>query len=371
MPYTFHLLGLAHIPTNKKMVACAYTQKTIKLASMLKSLGHKVYFYGTEGSQVECDEFIQVSTKQDRINCYGEYDWTKEFFKHDPKDSAHQIFTKNAIAEINKRKQEKDFLLITMGNYQKPIADAVNLYLTVETGIGYTGIFAKFKVFESYAWMHYVYGLIKKDDGDFYDCVIPNYWDPKDFDYSQNKKDYFLYLGRVIHRKGVIIAKQTCEAIGAKLIIAGQRGNENVDIDSPNIEFVGYADKEKRRQLLKNAKALFVPTMYIGPFEGVSIEAALSGTPVITTDWGVFAETVIDHKTGFRCRTLDDFIYAAKNVSLINPRDCYNWGLNYSLDRVKYMYQHYFEQLQSLYGKGWYEPYSEKDAKYRQWLKKY
>jgi glycosyltransferase involved in cell wall biosynthesis len=368
----FHLLGLAHIPTNPEIVACAYTQKVVKLARMLKKLGHEVIFYGVEGSKVECDEFVPVSTQAVLQECYGDYDWKVDQFKHDPKDHAHQVFNHNAIEEINKRKQPRDFLLVSMGNYQQPIADAVKIDLTVEMGIGYYGIFAKYKVFESYAWMHHVYGTIKKGDGDFYDCVIPNYFDPADFEFSDKKKDYFLYIGRRIHRKGIVIAKETCERIGAKLLVAGQTEGEGVDLQSPNVEIVGYADKEKRKELMRDAKAVFVPTIYIGPFEGVHIEAAFSGTPVITTDHGVFAETVLDHYTGFRCRTLDDFVWAAENIDKIKPQDCRDWAMkNFTLDRVANMYQHYFEQLQGLFGRGWYEITNNEDEGYRQWLQKW
>ena len=37
---------------------------------------------------------------------------------------------------------------VQMGNYQKPIADAVKL-LTIEPGIGYTGVFSSNRIFES------------------------------------------------------------------------------------------------------------------------------------------------------------------------------------------------------------------------------
>ena len=154
----FHLLGLAHLATHRKNSACAYTQKVVKLARILKSYGHQVFFYGVEGSDLECDEFIQVSTEDVLNEAYGKYDQRKEFFKHHPQDFAHLTFNANAIKEINARKADQDILLCPMGNYQQPIAQAVNL-LTVEPGIGYTGVFSAFRVFESYAWMHYVYGL--------------------------------------------------------------------------------------------------------------------------------------------------------------------------------------------------------------------
>ena len=222
----FHLLGLAHLATHKKNSACAYTQKVVKLARILKSHGHQVFFYGVEGSEVECDEFIQVSTQDVLEQTYGQYDQTREFFKHHPQDFAHRTFNANTIKEINARKADRDFLLCPMGNYQEPIARAVNL-LTVEPGIGYTGVFSAFRVFESYAWMHYVYGLLKQDDGVWYDAAIPNYYDVADFPFEEQKEDYLLYFGRIIRRKGVQVAADVAKATGHQLYVVGQGALDN------------------------------------------------------------------------------------------------------------------------------------------------
>lgn len=373
----FHLLGLAHLSTNKEeAIGCAFSQKALKLGRMLKSSGHKVFFYGVEGSTVECDEFIQVSSKAVLQEAYGNYDYKKVQYKFDPKckDLAYTAFNENAIREINKRKQRGDYLLITFGFGQKAIADAVNLDFPVESGIGYADTFARFKVFESYAWMHYIYGKDKIADGKFYDCVIPNYFDPKDFTYRKKKEDYFLYLGRLVKRKGVQIAKETVEAIGGKLVLAGQKREgvaaDAIDTSPSYMDYVGLADLEKRRKLLSEAKALLVPTTYIGPFEGVSIEAAFSGTPVITTDWGAFAENVIHGVTGFRCRTLEQFIWAAKNIDKIDPQKCRDFATkNFTLERVAHQYDEYFDILQGLFGDGWYTKNPER--KELDWLNKH
>lgn len=373
--YRFHILGLAHLPTTKEISACAYTNKIVKLCSMLKSLGHTVYFYGVEGSKVECDEFIQVSTKKVLEKTYGKYDWKKLFFKHDPNDFAHMNFNGAAILEITKRKQPKDFLLITMGNYQKPIADMVGIDLTVEAGIGYSGVFTKYRVFESYAWMHTLYGANDgwNWDGRFYDCVIPNFFDPTDYDYTPEKKEnYFLYMGRFIHRKGYTIAIEATERAGAKLLCAGQVDalpKTDPIFTKKHVEFVGYADTKKRKKLLSRAQGVFVPTLYGEPFGGIAVEAMLSGTPVISTDFGVFNETVLHGLTGFRCRTMEQFVWAVKNIANIKPEACRAWALaNFSMERVKWMYQEYFDQLQGLYGPGFY---SENDTRTElDWLKK-
>lgn len=371
----FHLLGLAHVPSNKKgsNLGCAYTQKVIKMGQMLKSLGHYVMFYGVEGSEVECDEFIQVSTKEILRKCYGDYDANKETFKHAPNDLAYRTFNENAINEINIRKQQRDYLLVPFGSdYQKSICDAVNIPLTVEMGIGYRGIFAPFKVFESNIWRAFNYGYWKINDGLNYDCVIPNYFDPLDFEYSDKKENYHLYIGRVIPRKGIRIVIEAIRNIGGKLIIAGQKGQgvDHVNLDFPEVEYVGFADLEKRKKLMSKAKAIWCPTKYIEPFAGVHIEAAFSGTPVITSDFGVFSETVIQGVTGFRCSTLEQYIFAAKNIDKINPKDCRDYAMkNFTMKRIAEMYEEYFEMLATLLDKGWYTLNPER--KNLDWLNKY
>jgi len=374
--YKFHLLGLAHLPTSKEILPCAYTQKIVNLTKMLTSLGHEVILYCGEGSETSATEQVICVSDADRKRVYGDYDWKRDFFKHDPKDEVHQTFNKNAITEILARKQPRDFLLCPMGNYDKPIADAVGL-MTVESGIGYTGVFAPYKVFESYAWMHHVYGLMNQTHPNFYDCVIPNYYDPADFmgDIPQKVGGYYLFIGRLIQHKGLQIAIETTDRLGAKLIVAGQGDLKNVEGRDfsryKHVEHVGTVGLEDRNELYKNAIATFTPTTYLGPFEGVAVESQLWGTPVITTDWGVFAETVKHGKTGYRCRTMNDFYWASLNVTGLDRKYIRKRALaNYSMDRVRWKYQQYFENLSDLwYNDGWYHLHE--NGSELEWLKEY
>lgn len=370
----FHLLGLAHLATHRKNSACAYTQKVVKLARMLKSYGHTLYFYGVEGSDVVADEFIQVSTQEILQKTYGNYDSSKEFFKHDPRDLAHRTFNQHAIRAILERKQDQDILLCPMGNYQQPIAAAVNL-ITVEPGIGYTGVFSAYRVFESYAWMHYIYGLLKQDDGCWYDAVIPNYYDPDDFKFQPHKEDYLLYFGRIIWRKGVQVASDVAKATGNQLYIVGQGSLDNPSEglalgSEKHIKYFPAVGPEERSELLGKAKAVLMPTFYLEPFGGVNVEAQLCGTPVITSDWGVFPETVLHGITGYRCRVFEEFCWAVKNIHRIRPEDCREWAAkNYSLERVGRMYEEYFQRIARLFGQGWYEPNDERRE--LEWLCRY
>lgn len=352
----FHLLGLAHLPTRREFSPCAYTQKVIKLARMLKTLGHEVLFYGGEGSEVACDEFVPVLSAEARRACYGDYDWRREFFRHDGNDAAHRTFNRNAIHAIRARQQPGDFLLCPMGTYQQPIADALDGMWVVEPGIGYEGIFAPYKVFESYAWMHYLYGRNGQSQGNWYDAVIPNYFDPDDFPFEPDKGDYALFIGRLIQSKGVEIAVQVTRELGMPLILAGQGDPETLGIRDPHVVFVGSASPEQRALLMSEARLAFAPTYYVEPFGGVAVEAQLCGTPVLTTDWGAFSETVLHGVTGYRCRTFDDFLWAAAHIERIRPHDCREWALqNFGMDRVQWMFQEYFSKIADLDGAGWYE----------------
>ena len=166
----------------------------------------------------------------------------------------------------------------------RPVCDAHPDVICVEPGIGYAGgHWARWKIFESYAIYHAYCGLesVGSCRQDWYEAVIPNYFDPEDFTYNENKQDYFLFLGRVYVGKGVEIAIQVTEKIGAKLVIAGQNPEQREF--PPHVEFVGYADVEKRKQLMSNAKGAFVASQYVEPFGGVQIEMLFSGTPTITT----------------------------------------------------------------------------------------
>jgi glycosyltransferase involved in cell wall biosynthesis len=70
---------------------------------------------------------------------------------------------------------------------------------------------------------------------------------------------------------------------------------------------------------MSRAKAVFVPTQYFEPFGGVAVEAQMCGTPVISSDFGVFNETVLHGITGYRCRTLDQYVWAINNVHKLDP----------------------------------------------------
>jgi glycosyltransferase involved in cell wall biosynthesis len=354
----FHILGLPHTVSSKEFNACAYTQKVVKFGKMMTARGHEVIHYGHRDSDLPCTEHVSVLEDSDWQVAYGNHDWRKTFFKFNTGDHAYQTFYRNAIAEVGKRKRKNDFILPFWGSGVRPVCDAHQDLICVEPGIGYAGgHWARWKVFESYAIYHAYCGLknVGRCNQDWYEVVIPNYFDPEDFKYSNEKDDYYLYLGRVYSGKGVDVAIQATKIAGKKLVIAGQK-EEGYKLPD-HVEYVGYADIEKRKELMSKAKASFLPSMYVEPFGGVQIENLFSGTPTITTDWGSFAENNLHAITGYRCRTMGDFVDAIDCIEkgLIKSEACRFFAENFSLESVGRMYEKYFQDVLDVYeGKGWY-----------------
>jgi glycosyltransferase involved in cell wall biosynthesis len=224
--------------------------------------------------------------------------------------------------------------------------------MSVEFGVGYGGVFSKYRVFESYAWMHSIYAGWKNPttaDGQFFDAVIPGYLEPEMFPLGKGDGDYYLFIGRLIERKGFNIAQEVCERLGKRLILAGPGEQKGYG------EFVGSVGPEQRAELMGGAIATFAPTLYIEPFGNVVIEAQACGTPTITTDWGAFTENNINGLTGYRCRTLQEFIDAAEKVKTLDRKKIREHSVGrYALDVIAKEYEDYFHKLLTLWDDGWY-----------------
>lgn len=341
----FHVPSLPHTNTTDEYSWCAYTTKVKRFCTMMSSLGHEVYLYGGVENEAKVTEFITVATPPENKHFIAPFNRNFPMWAD---------MNARVIPEIRKRARKGDILAIIGGMTQQPISEAIPELRSVEFGIGYSGIYSDFRVFESYAWMQSVLSQTKDAAsaiGQFYDRVIPNYFDVDEFPEGDGKGDYLFFIGRLIPLKGLKVVDEIQQRTGLPLIVAGT-GDESLLPKS--CEYVGNVLPGERSRLMGGARAVLVPTLYAEPFGGVNVEAQLTGTPVITTDWGAFTETVVQGVTGWRCHDLGEFCWAAENIGELDRTVVREHAMRYDMNRVKYEYEDYFNQVTRLDDGGWY-----------------
>lgn len=272
--------------------------------------------YGLEGSQVDCPHLDLPK---------GLQQWNSK---------ANKLIAEN--------KSPGDVILCFGGNTNKQATIGHEDCYIIEPHIGYSvrEVFAPYRVFTSYAQLHHYYGAINIDQHpSWYDAVIPNSISPSEFEFREKKKDYVLYMGRVVSSKGVNIAIQATEKVGKKLIIAGAPASlkdMGYDQTPDHVELVGVVNPDQRKELLANAECLIGPTHYVEPFGLMVVEAHMSGTPTITSDWGAFPETNPHGITGFRCHVIKEFVWALEHTHLINKKAIHKRAMELYSDDVVY-----------------------------------
>jgi glycosyltransferase involved in cell wall biosynthesis len=158
--------------------------------------------------------------------------------------------------------------------------------------------------------------------------------DPAAYRFSESKSGYFLFISSLerADQKGLDIALRLAGEIGFKLVVAGTgRTWELIQAverkcRASGAEYVGDVRGIEKANLFANAAALVFPTQLNEAFGLTIVEAWLSGTPVICSDYGACPE-IMTPETGFVCKTWADYTLAVENVHNIRPAVCHQRAL--------------------------------------------
>ncbi len=161
---------------------------------------------------------------------------------------------------------------------------------------------------------------------------VHNGLDFSKFPFHEKAGDSLIWIGRFCHDKGTKEAIQVAKKTGQKLILAGKIDKQNAayvkyykeevepHIDGKQIIYVGEANDAQKIKLLKKAKALLMPINWNEPFGLVTIEAMACGVPVIAFDKGPMKEIIMNNKTGFIVKNVNEMAKAVNKVDQLNRK---------------------------------------------------
>lgn len=135
-------------------------------------------------------------------------------------------------------------------------------------------------------------------------AYIPNYVDSTRFEPAYVVGDYFLYFGRLAPEKGVATLMRAASAAGVKLKIAGT-GPIEAELHAlktelaGDIEFLGYRSGAELHTLIREARAMVLPSEWYENAPMSVLESFALGTAVVGARIGGIPEMVIEGETGW------------------------------------------------------------------------
>ena len=345
----FHLLSVPNTQPTAAFELDGFCLRTRLFSALLKALGHTVFLYGVETTDAPCDGFIKVMDDAERIKLMGDVPYQSAEFNQT--SSLFLAFNGRAANHIRCTKQPGDIICTIAESAQAIIGDTHPELPFLEYSVGYVGVAPlAHRVYQSTAWQHVVYGFSGIMGGRACDGVIPPWFPISEFPFVARPDPYVVYCGRLVASKGLATACEAAKRAGVDLVVIGFGDPALVTYG----EYKGAVSHAERNHLLAHATACLMPTQYIEPFGNVAAEAQLCGTPLISTDFGAFTESVDQGVSGFRCNSLGEFISAIHRIDEIDRFKVRQRArILYSEDAAQASYRSYFRRLEALRGEGW------------------
>ena len=347
--------------SDRRFISCPYTTKMFNICKMFHENGHEVFHYGVETSNPPCTENIEYIPYSVWDAAHGAKSIEKDYEQTGLSYSSYQFAEQHLFNELEKRvKGKTDVILNGIGWWTHKLEDINKLAPHIEFGIGHPGAGAPYQVFESYAYQNHQYAEDKHFSRKWVGNVIPGYIDEQYFYYDSTikqdvKKPYLLFLGRVISNKGVELAAQLAKYCGMTLKVAGHGDYSILSGYEDIVEYLGVVGLHEKIDLIRKAHAMMALTYYVEPFGNSHAESLMLGTPVISTDWGVYTETIQNGKNGFRGRFWSDFLKGIEGVKNLNREEISKLAYNkFSLESVYPKFNKYFSDVLNIHNNGWY-----------------
>ncbi len=160
--------------------------------------------------------------------------------------------------------------------------------------------------------------------------TLHNFVDTTDIRVSRlsEKRSYILYFGRIEQLKGIKTLILAAKQSGAELVIAGdgtwtQQMKEQ--IKGTDVRYVGFQTGDALATLIREARAVVVPSEWYENCPMSVLEAKAAGTPVIGANIGGIPELIRDGVDGLLFPS-GDVAALAKALERVAEADISEWG---------------------------------------------
>lgn len=201
--------------------------------------------------------------------------------------------------------------------------------------------------------------------------IVYNGVDTNLYAFSEKKREYLLWLGRLskaknadgsfMDPKGIKWAIELAKQTGENLLLSGNIEDMefyNRDVKpflNDKIKWIGPVSSEQALtreeviSLMQGAKAFLMTINWEEPFGLVMTESMSCGTPVIGFNRGSVSELIIDGKTGFivdPTKGVEGLKKALAKLSAINFKDCRDHVVNnFSLEKMVENYEKVYKEV--------------------------
>jgi len=309
----------------------APVEVALNVAEGLAKRGHEVTFFGPLGSKSKICKVREVNIEplyKNKILKLPGVRGNKE------REKIFYLFDQYIISQIFKENLKEKFDIIHI----HPVDRALPFVTLTKTPVVYTlhdPIYPwRAKIFKMYQTKNQYFISISDAQRQpapnlNWAGTVYNGINLESFPFNLRPKNYFLFLGRILPRKGPHLAIQIAIKAKENLVIAGAPNTGRFwqkkiqpFLKRKNIKYVGFLPYGKTYKLYQEAKALLCPIQWEEPFGLTFIESMASGTPVIAFDRGSAREIIKDGKTGFVVKNIEEMIEAMKKIDQIKRGDC-------------------------------------------------
>jgi glycosyltransferase involved in cell wall biosynthesis len=155
---------------------------------------------------------------------------------------------------------------------------------------------------------------------------VPNFVDAGRYHPNYRPGDAFVFFGRLSREKGVATLIRAAAEAGVRLVIAGTGPQlpELQDVAArtrANVEFLGYLAGDALHQVVKEARAVVLPSEWYENAPMSVLEAYALGKPVLGARIGGIPELIVENETGSTFESGDVASLAAALRRVANTPD--------------------------------------------------